>query len=596
MIEYRVRCPDPASHYFLVELLLPRPDPQGQELRLPAWIPGSYMIRDFARHIVEISAEADGQSVALEQIDKSGYRLPPLASPVRLRYRVYARDLSVRGAYLDRQRGFFNGTSLFLEVMGQDDQPCRLVVEAPEHPDCADWKLATALPRIDGEDFGFGRFEAEDYAHLIDCPVEMGAFEHYSFQVAGVRHDLVLAGRFQVDGERLTRDLERICAREIGLFGGKPPFDYYLFLTAVTGDGYGGLEHRNSTALMCARKDLPPPGLAADETTEDYRRLLGLCSHEYFHSWNVKRITPAVFVAPDLSREVYTPLLWAFEGITSYYDDLILLRSGCITLDEYLELLAQTITRVRRSPGRLRQSAAESSFNAWTKFYKQDENAPNAIISYYAKGCLIALCIDLRLRQRSGGRVSLDDVMRSLWQDWRVGKRGIGEQDIQQRIAELLGEDMDDELEQWIERPGDLPLEELLATIAIELKWRAATGSQDKGGDSSKPGWRWWLGAQVKEEEGGLRLQSIIEGSPAQQAGLAPGDLLIAIDGLRASRELHDRLLRQAETAGGHELLAFRRDELVRARVELEPAPRDTAVLRATDADAPALRRWIEGS
>jgi predicted metalloprotease with PDZ domain len=551
------------------------------------------MIRDFARNIVEISAETAAGPLSLEQIDKSSYRLPPLDQAVIVRYRVYAWDLSVRGAHLDLTHGFFNGTSLFLEVVGQGNEACRLVIEPPRHADCCDWELATALPRVEGADFGFGAFMAENYAQLIDCPVEMGRFRRFGFEVAGVPHHMVLTGRFDCDEERLKADLERICRQQIGLFGGAAPFDSYLFLVMVTADGYGGLEHRNSTALMCARDDLPQPGLPADETSESYRRFLGLCSHEYFHSWNVKRITPAVFVAPDLSREVYTPLLWAFEGITSYYDDLMLLRSGCITLEQYLELLARTLTRVRRSPGRLRQSVAESSFNAWTRFYKQDENAPNAIISYYAKGCLIALAIDLRLRQRSGGRLSLDDVMRSLWRDWLDGRRGIDEQTIQQRIGELLGEDLGDELAAWIEQPGELPLEELLATLSLRLEWRAPAGSEDKGGGSGQAAWRGWLGATFKEEEGGLRLQHVIEDSPAQQAGLSAGDLLIAIDGLRASRTGHDRWLRLADLEREYELLAFRRDELIKARLRLAPAPADTACIEVLDADAPALRQWM---
>jgi len=593
MTEYRVGSRNPAGHYFDIELHIDRPDPAGQVLRLPAWIPGSYMIRDFARHVVEIDAENAAGQVELTQIDKSAYRLPPLEEPVIVRYRVHAWDLSVRGAHLDLTHGFFNGTSLFFEVEGQGDAPCRVVIEAPQHADCCDWELATRLPRVEGTEFGFGVFEAENYAQLIDCPVEMGRFRRFDFEAGGVRHDMVLTGHFDCDEERLKRDLIRICAHEIELFGGKAPFERYLFLVTVTGDGYGGLEHRDSTALICSRDDLPRPGMKEDETTEGYRRFLGLCSHEYFHSWNVKRIMPTVFLRPDLSQEVYTRLLWAFEGITSYYDDLVLLRSGCITLKDYLGLLAQTITRVRRSPGRLRQSAAESSFNAWTKFYKQDENAPNAIISYYAKGCLIALCIDLRMRQRSGGRLSLDDLMRALWQDWLQGKRGIGERDIQQRINTLLGEDLNRELEQWIDQPGELPLEELLPEIALRLHWRPAADSQDKGGCSDAPPRRWWLGAQIREEGDGLCLQSVIEDSPAQRAGLAAGDRLIAIDGLRATRSWHDRWLRQARNAEDHELLAFRGDVLVRAEVRLQPAEADTAWLEVIDEQAPALRQWM---
>ncbi|MCP4766509.1 MAG: M61 family metallopeptidase, partial [Gammaproteobacteria bacterium] len=377
MIRYQIGSRLPASHYFDVSIHIETPDPVGQGLRLPNWIPGSYMIRDFARNLLDLRALGSAGELAIDQIDKSNWRIEPCEGAVTVSYRVYARDLSVRAAHLDHSHGYYNGSSVFMEVMGQADQPCEVLIERPQADHCADWRVATSLQREQAEIFGFGSYRALDYDDLIDHPVEMGTFKCVSFIACGVPHDIILTGRFECDEERLATDLRTICEHHIRFFGEPAPMDYYQFQVMVIGNGYGGLEHRASTSLVTRRDSLPKTGQA--DVDDDYRDFLGLCSHEYFHSWNVKRIKPEAYRPYELQHEVYTDLLWAFEGITSYYDDLGLLRSGLIEPEAYLELLAQVMTRVRRGRGRLRQSVAESSFNAWTKFYKQDENAANAI-------------------------------------------------------------------------------------------------------------------------------------------------------------------------------------------------------------------------
>ncbi len=591
MIRYQIGSENPAGHYFDISLSIDSPQPQGQVVRLPAWIPGSYMIRDFAKNIVQIDAHDEKGPLQLTQLDKSSWCLPAVKGPVTLNYRVYAWDLSVRGAHLDNTHGFFNGTSVFLEVVGQSDQRCQLQINPPQPDICKNWKLATTLPRISGEEFGFGQFEAQDYQELIDHPVEMGTFEQIDFEVCGVRHDVVLTGRFECDYERLKVDLSRICAQHIKLFGLPAPMPRYLFLVMVVGDGYGGLEHRNSTSLLCTRYDLPQPGQL--ESSEEYRGFLGLCSHEYFHSWNVKRIKPQVFVEPDLSREVYTPLLWAFEGITSYYDDLALVRSGRISQQQYLELLGQTITRVQRGLGRTRQSAAESSFNAWSKFYKQDENSPNAIVSYYAKGSLIALCIDLEIRQLTNASCSLDDVMRRLWSLYQENSDGVEERQIQQLVSEVAGSDLSELLERMIYQTDELPLQQLLQTVTVEVNYRERCGLQDKGGNEVKQVEMVSLGAMLKEGDGGLQIVSLSEQGAAQQAGLAAGDLILAINGIRASLKWYQSWLASAELGQSYTVFAFRRDELMQFEVQLQQAEKDTAVLSILDAENAALQSWL---
>jgi predicted metalloprotease with PDZ domain len=590
MIQYKISSTNLAAHYFDVQLTIDQPDPSGQFLRLPAWIPGSYMIRDFARNIVEISACNSERQLALEQLDKSTYQLAPVTGPVEVNYRVYAWDLSVRGAHLDTTHGFFNGTSVFLEALGQSIQGCRVIIERPEHAAATNWKLATTLPRLTGEDFGFGMFEAADYQELIDHPVEMGDFQQVCFDACGVRHDVVLSGRFECDYQRLTEDLEKICNSHIQMFGQPAPMERYLFLVMVVGEGYGGLEHRNSTSLLCSRKNLPQPGGVPGS---EYRQFLGLCSHEYFHSWNVKRIHPRVLGEAQLSHEVYTPLLWAFEGITSYYDDLALLRSGCITREQYLETLGQTITRVQRGKGRLRQSVAQSSFNAWSKFYKQDENAANAIVSYYAKGSLVALCIDLSIRQSTGHSKCLDDVMRSLWVHYLENGGAVDDLDIQQLVLSIAGRDMTDDLHAWIEGTDDLPLAELLEAQGVELCNRAASGLQDRGGNQVEVVFTASLGASLKQAECGLEVTTLDEDGAAQLAGIAAGDLIVALDGLRLKLDDCESWLKRAVPNQLYHVSLFRRDELMQVKLKLQPAATNTAYLAIADDANPALNAWL---
>ena len=321
----------------------------------------------------------------------------------------------------------------------------------------------------------FGGYRAATYDELIDHPVEMAPFALVSFDAGGARHDVAVTGRIRADLDRVARDLARICQWQIDLFagapGGRAPFDRYLFQVAAVGDGYGGLEHRASTSLLCRRDELPATGDTG--VSEGYRNFLGLASHEYFHSWNVKRIKPAAFSPYDLAREGYTRQLWAFEGITSYYDDLALVRSGVIEPPSYLELLGRAITTVLRTPGRRRQSVAESSFDAWIKFYRPDENTPNAVVSYYAKGSLVALALDLVLR-RTGS--SLDAVMRALWQ--RYGQAGVGvpEGAILAIASELAGRELADFFGRYVDGTEDPPLAELLAGFGVTFNLRASIG------------------------------------------------------------------------------------------------------------------------
>jgi len=548
-------------------------------MALPAWIPGSYMIREFARHILAIAAHDERGSVHLDKIDKDTWRAAPAHGALQVSYTVYAWDLSVRAAHLDATHGFINFTSLALCVLGQQLRPCTVELVPPPESVATGWKVATSLPRAGARAHGFGRYRAPDYDALIDHPVEMGHFALGRFEAAGATHEVAVTGRTDVDMKRLTRDLARICETQARLFeprSGQAPFSRYVFLTMAVGDGYGGLEHRDSTALLCQRNDLPHAGLQTP--SDGYKTFLGLASHEYFHAWHVKRIKPEAFVPYDLWHETHTRLLWIFEGFTSYYDDLMLVRSGVITPQDYLTLLGRTISLVLRGPGRLRQSLADSSFDAWTKYYRQDENSPNSIVSYYAKGALVALALDLTLRARTQGQRSLDDVMRLMWTRYgrsfynadgaaAMQQQGLAEEAFEPLVREASGLDLKRELRAWVEGTADLPLARLLEPFGIDLGLTPADNSPS-------------LGTRLASSGGELRISTALTDGAAHRAGLSAGDVLVAVDGLKVASEATLKTLLARRKAGDRiRVHAFRRDELMDFEVRLQAAPATEAKL-----------------
>jgi predicted metalloprotease with PDZ domain len=587
-IHYCIIPKNPQAHLFQVRLTISEPDPEGQRLSLPAWIPGSYLIRDFAKHVVQLRAESQGHPLMVQKIDKSTWCCAPSMGPLVISYEIYAWDSSVRAAHLDTTHGFFNGTSVFLRVEGQVARPCAVTILPPEGEAYCHWQIATTLPRAGAELYGFGNYQAADYDELIDHPVEMGQFSLATFNACGIPHDIAITGRHRVDMGRLCRDLKILCEQHIHFFGEPAPMDRYVFLITAVGEGYGGLEHRASTAVLCNRNDLPRAG--ETETREGYRNFLGLCSHEYFHTWNIKRIKPAAFTPYNLRNENYTRLLWAFEGITSYYDELGLVRSGLISQENYLEVLGQTITRVLRSPGRFKQSLAESSFDAWIKFYQQDENTPNAIVSYYTKGSLVALALDLTLRRETQGKCSLDKVMRVLWEAY--GKTGIGvpEDEIEQLTEEVSGLDLSTFFDAALRGTKDLALAPLLASVGVGYELRCSESSEDKGGNLGKGGNpRTILGVRLVPNEREARLSQVFDNSAAQLAGLAAGDIVIAVDGIRATASNLEKVIESYPAGLTIRIHAFRRDELREFEVTLKTAPQDTCVLTIDHSATPAI-------
>jgi predicted metalloprotease with PDZ domain len=596
-IHYTIQPSDPAAHLFAVTCTIENPDALGQQLWLPAWIPGSYMIRDFARNVVSLQASDRNGKVVVTKLDKQTWQCAPCTGPLTVRYDVYAYDLSVRSAHLDTSHAYFNGSSVFVAVQGQEDQPLQVDIRLPTQDCGKNWRVATTLSRIDTPLFATGIYAAGNYEELIDHPVEMAEFAEIAFDVHGTPHHIVISGRQNADLARLARDVQAICQTQVAVFGELPPMERYMFLLLVVGEGYGGLEHRSSSSLICSRKDLPLKTMTTP--SDGYVTLLGLFSHEYFHTWNVKRIKPAEFIPYDLKQESYTRQLWAFEGITSYYDDLGLVRSGVIDEKKYLELLGKNITRVMRGSGRLKQSLRESSFEAWTKFYKQDENSPNAIVSYYAKGAMFALALDLKIRELTQHSKSLDDVMRRLWHDH--GKTGIGvnADTIQHLAGDVCGQSLQDFFVRYLDTTEDLPLLDICKSMGIALKQRVAESVDDMGGSAPKNNAApaaFNLGAKFVPDPLGAKAQFILDDGDLQRAGVAANDVIIAINGLKASKDNLPTLLAPFNPGDKIELHAFRRDELMTFIVTLTQGKADSWYLETVSDEKTTQNRdhWLQ--
>ena len=584
-IQYTVDLFNPHAHIFKVTLEINSPDKTGQILSLPAWIPGSYMIRDFAKNIISINAHSNKKTIKLEKTDKSTWKAEILNAPLIIEYEVYAWDLSVRSAHFDMTHAFFNGTSMFLMPHGFENEAVTVNIKNSQNTNYSSWHVSTSLVKKDVNPSGFGTYQASNYDELIDHPVEIGTFSEINFVVENTNHKMSLTGIHRADEERLKQDLTKICQTHSTMFGELPELEKYIFLTMVTGDGYGGLEHRSSTSLMCSRDDLPLT-TEPDEPGEKYRNFLGLCSHEYFHTWNIKRIKPEGFLPYNLSTETYTRQLWAFEGITSYYDELALVRSGVISVASYLELIGQTITRVLRGKGRFNQSIAESSFEAWTKFYKQDESAPNTIVSYYAKGALLALCLDLTIRKCSKGKKSLDDVMRYLWNNYGKKSIGLKEGEIENIVSKISGTDLKEFFNKYLYGTEELPLEELLSEVGIKFNLRPTTSVEDKGGKISSDKNQHnpvSSGARFADNISGAKITQVFSKESAEQAGLSAGDVIIAIDNLQINKATIDKIINSYSVNDEITVHAFRRDELNTFKLKLNASELTTCYLQIND-------------
>lgn len=577
MLNYVISIPTPHRRLVQVTMTFDVEAAGPVDVVFPVWTPGSYLVREHERHVNDFAAwSGDGARLPARKVEKHRYRVDAAqAGEVRLTWEVYAHELTVRTNHVDASHAFLNPVAMLPYVDGRDSEPHRMQVQ--DLP--SDWGVACAL---DVED---GWFVAKDYDELADSPLECGPHarveERLRFDAAGVPHEIVIWGRCP-DRERVQRDVIRIVEAQAELFGGLP-YDRYLIILLIA-QGRGGLEHRASTALLVERDDLT--------TASGYEDFLSLVSHELFHVWNVKRIKPAAFTPYDLTRENYTRLLWAFEGFTSYYQDLFLVRAGLVSPARWLEILGERLTALARTEGRKRQSVADSSFDAWIRLYRPDEETANSTVSYYLKGALVSLVIDLELRRLSNGARSLDDVLRLLWE--RHGRTGVGveEDGVEDIIEEVAGTSMRPLLDHILYSTGELPTDEVLASHGLIVDRRAATGQDDRGGRPAKNVLRCFIGARLKVEGERVIVASVRRGSPADLGGLTPGDHIVAIDGLRALPKGAFRKLHAREPGTAVELALFRRDELMTLTLTAAKPVADTCVVRE-DADASGEKRRL---
>jgi predicted metalloprotease with PDZ domain len=599
MPHYTLRFADPAAHQLEITMVIDKPR-AAHRVSMPVWIPGSYMVREFSRNVMTLDAAQNGASVASKKIDKATWEIDCAKDkPITITYRVYGWDRSVRSNYFDQLRGFVNPAASMLRDDFAPDASCMLDVDAPIFSEGFGWRCATSMTPIAVDARGFGRYTVSNYDELIDHPLECAVLDEFTFEAGGVPHRFVISGRHRGDLERLKRDTQKICQGHIDLFGDiRPPFDQYVFQLHVVDDGYGGLEHRASTALICPRNDLPVKGVSS--VSEGYQSLLALISHEYFHAWNVKRIKPAAFTPYDVTQENYTTLLWLFEGFTSYYDELMLLRVGLITEADYLKLISRHLTQNLRTPARRLQNLAESSFDAWTKYYRQDENAPNAVVSYYLKGGLIALLLDLHLRTTT--KNTLDDVMRHLWQHY--GKTGVGVPENAFAIfSTVTGIDLSDFESRFVSGCDEPDWAAAFALMGVAYATRASITTTDRGGASpanadSETHPRHW--GMIINDAGDPALRVVINHSSAHAAGLCAGDVLTAIDGLRATRSNLSKHFARITPGEKIEIAYFRHDVLRTTSIVAPNPAHDTASLvinSKADETIRSLRSgWLSGA
>jgi predicted metalloprotease with PDZ domain len=588
-VTYRLGMSEPHTHLFEVELHLA--DVTGPvELVMPSWTPGSYLLREFARHVQDFSARAGGEEVAWSKADKSSWRVEaPAGAPLTVSYRVYANELTVRTSHLDATHGYVNGASVFLWVRGQETAEHEVEVLPP-----AGWRTTTALTPV-----GENRFLARSYDELVDSPMEIGTHALLEWEQSGRPHRFAVWGARSFDGERLLADTQAIIAAAERMFG-ELPYERYVFLLHLMPEGRGGLEHRDSSSLQAERWALPAPGGEPDEKYEDF---LALVAHEFFHVWNAKRIRPEALGPFDYTRENYTRDLWVVEGLTTYYTDLLLLRAGRITEARYLERLGEQIARFEALPGRHHQTLAESSFDTWIRFYRPDEHTPNAQISYYQKGALVGLLLDLEIRYASEGARSLDDLMRLLWA--RYGARDVGYPEtgsgsVEALAAEVARKELSDFFDRYIRDTAELDFDRALGAAGLRLARGSVTDARDgadsdgsdaapaavkrhRPSDSAEIEAR--LGIRVRERAGRVEIAMVLEGGSGWSAGLNSGDEIVALDGVRVASTARlavgvRRAGAEAGSAAGSdaappavELTLFRRDELMPVRVELGAAP-----------------------
>jgi predicted metalloprotease with PDZ domain len=569
-IEYSVAMPNPESHLFEVTLRVQGWSEPIMDLKMPVWTPGSYLVREYAKHLQDFRSTTEGdRSLSWRKQSKNHWQIETNSvSDITVNYRIFANELTVRTNHLDSTHGYFNPAALCFLLAGFESNCYRIKIVPPR----PEWRIVTTLPPVSGQPY---TFEAADFDTLVDTPFEIGCHDLYDFEVMGKNHQLVVWGKGNLQPEQVIRDIQKVIEVEAKMFGGLP-YDRYVFLLHLSGSGFGGLEHKDSCTLNYPRFGF--------RNKDKYDRFMQLVAHEFFHLWNVKRIRPKALEVFDYNQENYTTSLWFSEGTTSYYDLVIPFRSGLYGVKGFLQGLGKEITRLQTTPGRKVQSASESSWDTWIKLYRRDSNSDNSQISYYLKGELISFLLDLLIRAKHGNERSLDDVMRLMWQKFgqanfhqnKESKKsvipgngalidnslpseiGFTPAELQEAIESVAGVDLSDFFARYVDGTEELPYNQYLAPFGLELV-------VDETNEIPSLGWT--LGV-----ENGREMVKFVEaGAPAQLAGIDAGDELLAIDGFRVNAEQASERLKDYRSGDTVEVTVFHQDELRTCRVTLAP-------------------------
>lgn len=554
-ISYTVSMPRPDTHLLEVEMRLRWPAgsaPQTADLVMPVWTPGSYLIREYERHVQDFAADdGGGRALQWQKANKNTWRVTLSggggARELRARYRVYSNELTVRTNELNDRHAFWNNAALLMYPEGHLAAPSTLRVVAPR-----EWKIATGLPPVSGSR---DTFRAENFDILYDSPFLVSDFRLITFEAGGRQHRVALDGPGNYDPAALERDMKKVTEAAIRLIGDAPFRDYTFLVVLTARGGGGGLEHLNSTALVVNTFNFRPDAV--------YRDFLGLVAHEYFHLWNVKRIRPDALGPFDYTTENHTRLLWVAEGLTSYYGDLLVRRAGLMSDKDYLEATARAIEGLQNTPGRQKMSVEEASFDAWIRYYRADENSVNVSISYYDKGAIVGLLLDLEIRRRTAGARSLDDVMRQLYTEFAQRNRNYTPEDFQRAAERQAGGSLEEFFSRYVRGREELDYNAALSVVGLRLD---TTGGADP---SKPPAARAYLGGSLAQDGDRLLVRGVQAGTPAYDQGLYAGDQILAVDGYRASLNFLNARLAEKKPGDNVTLTVFRTDELRTLTVKL---------------------------
>ncbi|GFE67669.1 M61 family metallopeptidase [Chroococcus sp. FPU101] len=570
VISYQVAMSEPTSHLFEVTLQIRGWNSDRLDLKMAVWTPGSYLVREYSRHVQDFSAKANQQKLVYCKCAKNHWQVEtPNHSEITVTYRVFANELTVRTNHLDATHGYFNGAALFLYVPQFLKQSYTVTIIPPDE----NWQVTTSLPLVEGKE---NTFIAKDFDTLVDSPFEVGIHQKYDFEVLGIPHQLAIWGQGNVNVERLISDTQKIIATEAKMFGGLP-YDRYVFLLHLSKNSYGGLEHKKSCTLIYSRFGF--------RAKDKYNNFIQLVAHEFFHLWNVKRIRPKALEIFDYEQENYTNALWFCEGVTSYYDIVFPMRSGIYDSKTFVDLLGKEINRYLSIPGRKVQPVSESSFDAWIKLYRRDANSDNSQISYYLKGQLIAMLLDLLIRQRHDNQRSFDDVMRIMWEKYGKAEIGYTDAELKKVIESVAKIDLSDFFTRFIDGVEELPFEEYLEPFGLELK---------KVYEEERVP---YLGIKVNSENGKEIIKFVEIGSPGQIAGINTEDELLALDGFRVSGDQISDRLKDYQENDIIQVTVFHQDELRTLSVKLAaPQPSRYELVRiqnSSDSQKQNFSEWV---